>query len=423
MIARWSVPRVATLAGCASTVGFLAFALAPMGMLYSRGRFLNLALVVAVIAFATARLLVKRLRSTLVDRLPALHAAEAKVGLALVLYAALSLCWTPAPLAGAESLATLVSVVASIVVLYALIEPSERRPCFVMLIVGIAVAATAAIIDLLRAGPGRSAEMPMAGYFGGIPYPWLFNQALTTFCMVVWLGVGFAWVNAGRGIALALLFLVSVAIALSVSQSAQLGLAVGTVVAILGHTKAATGRLVAKSVIGACLAALLLAPAFGTIVTRLLPDSVAGFAHSAAARLGIWRAFGGAALAALPGGWGYYSSRFLAQLPRAVQAAAPDAGWLRSPHPHNMPLQIWVELGVPGIMAALVLLALLGRRLVECPAEIRPWLAAAVGATATVGCVSHNASLAWWFGALGLVVLLSAIWLDDRRFRIEHPMR
>ena len=72
---------------------------------------------------------------------------------------------------------------------------------------------------------------------------------------------------------------------------------------------------------------------------------------SAAHRLLIW-SFVGDRIAEHPlAGWGLNSSR---AIPGGKDPIEPGASWLPL-HPHNAPLQLWLELGVPGA----VLLALL----------------------------------------------------------------
>lgn len=80
-------------------------------------------------------------------------------------------------------------------------------------------------------------------------------------------------------------------------------------------------------------------------------------------------------------------------------------------HPHNLPLQVWVELGLPGaVLAVLVLLALLRRlETVSVPAH-RPFFYAAAAAGMTLDATAFGAWQTWWLGGqlLAVTALLTA---------------
>jgi len=78
-------------------------------------------------------------------------------------------------------------------------------------------------------------------------------------------------------------------------------------------------------------------------------------------------------------------------------------------HPHNGPLQVWLELGAIGAVLLATTLALAVRRLYARARDGAAVLAAtAWGLTATIiACLSYGLWQSWWLGALWL----SAAWL------------
>ncbi|TCZ59818.1 O-antigen ligase family protein [Roseicella aquatilis] len=169
-------------------------------------------------------------------------------------------------------------------------------------------------------------------------------------------------------------------------------------------------RLVPR-LLGAALALSILAMpvALGPVLARGLPAD--GIPPSAAHRLLIWD-FVTDRIAERPIlGWGMESSR---AIPGHRDHPAPEAldrfrlagpgtpPWLPVAqllplHPHNMALQIWLELGLPGALLAAALALLLG----QAAARSRwPAVATAALAAATVtGMLSFGAWQEWWVGA------------------------
>ena len=129
-----------------------------------------------------------------------------------------------------------------------------------------------------------------------------------------------------------------------------------------------------------------------------------GVKFSAAHRLLIW-SFVGDHIAEHPlRGWGLEASR---AIPGGSEPIRTDQTWLPL-HPHNAPLQVWLELGVPGA----VLFALLGGWFwlavgsIEWP---RLYAAAACGAL-TAAFVASTATYGvwqeWWEGTLSVALFL-----------------
>ncbi len=140
--------------------------------------------------------------------------------------------------------------------------------------------------------------------------------------------------------------------------------------------------------------------------------------QSAEHRLLIW-SFVGDRIAEHPiAGWGLDSSR---SIPGGSDLIQHGETWLPL-HPHNAPLQLWLELGVPGAVLS-ALLAASAWLALGAAAWPRGFAAAAGGALATgsvAACATYGIWQEWWLGTLlfsvflVLVMARSAV-VEDRR--------
>jgi O-antigen ligase len=96
-------------------------------------------------------------------------------------------------------------------------------------------------------------------------------------------------------------------------------------------------------------------------------------------------------------GWGLHASR---SMPGAKETVARGAEILPL-HPHNGPLQLWLELGAIGAVLGAALLAWLARNAVSAAQ------AAALAAMLAVGSVSFGLWQGWWMAAIWLLVGLA----------------
>jgi exopolysaccharide production protein ExoQ len=124
-------------------------------------------------------------------------------------------------------------------------------------------------------------------------------------------------------------------------------------------------------------------------------------------RLLIWF-FVGERIAEKPlSGWGLDTAR---AIPGGNEWIRPGQPWLPL-HPHNVPLQLWLELGVPGA----VLFALVAARLWRALGRARwPRLIAAAGAGGLAAALfemlgTYGIWEAWWIGTLWLSLFLILI--------------
>jgi len=200
------------------------------------------------------------------------------------------------------------------------------------------------------------------------------------------------------------------AICLLVGDAARIAFVLGVVAAVpLYLWRAPLARLAAgASVVLIVTAPLIFPPLAGVAPVR---HEAEDFKFSAWHRLEIW-SFVGRHIAEKPVlGWGLDSSR---AIPGGADLTPEGRAWLPL-HPHNAPLQLWLELGVPGA----ALLALLAARLwLALGAAQWPRLyAAAAGASLVTGFVvalgSYGVWQEWWvsseFLTLFLVLVLAGL--------------
>jgi O-antigen ligase len=131
------------------------------------------------------------------------------------------------------------------------------------------------------------------------------------------------------------------------------------------------------------------------------------FKSSAGHRLLIW-SFVGERIAERPLlGWGLDASR---AIPGGNQEARLGQNWL-SLHPHDAPLQVWLELGTPGAALFAALVGLFWLRLDRLVGP-RLYIAAAGGSLAAVLApvfAAYGVWQEWWIGTLALALFLIAV--------------
>ena len=126
------------------------------------------------------------------------------------------------------------------------------------------------------------------------------------------------------------------------------------------------------------------------------------FRNSGLHRLYIWR-FAAERVAEHPlRGWGLDAARSMP----GGEAPSPVGGQLMMMHPHNGPLQVWLELGLPGILALLVLMAMAGGGILA--QSVHPTTQAALGAVLVAGfavlCLGFGIWQTWWIGVMSMTV-------------------
>ncbi len=199
-------------------------------------------------------------------------------------------------------------------------------------------------------------------------------------------------------------------------ESAKLALVAG-----LAATAAARRfpRAVPRAVGAALALAILAAPLLATAVLRPGLDA-ASWPESAAHRLMVWD-FTASRIAEAPVlGHGMEASRALPggrdapgdeRLRRFGLGDGRAAEWIRRSeilplHPHNLALQVWLELGAVGAALAAWLAWALGAAAARGPNPAGA--AGAMAAGAVVAMLSYGAWQHWWVAALALAAVAAA---------------
>ncbi|HXC91508.1 MAG TPA: O-antigen ligase family protein [Stellaceae bacterium] len=319
----------------------------------------------------------------------------------LLVWGAVSAAWSPEPQRALVEAARLAGIFAASLAMTAAADfVAAPRRLSALLLAGFAVALVMATLDLATHGA-------LTTPFSERAYQpaWL-NQASVAFAVLL-LPTSAALVVDGRRLAgWVFAALGAATIFVLAGTAAKAALAAGVPFAVLcGYRRAWAARGAAVLVVLAIVTAPL-------TFARL--DGVSGLVHvadmvklSAGHRLLIW-SFVGDRVAEHPlRGWGLDSSR---AIPGGKEPIRLNEVWLPL-HPHNAPLQLWLELGVPGVVpfalfAGWLLLAF-GRT------DWQHLYAAAAGGGLAAAFVASVATYGvwqeWWEGTLSFSLFMTLV--------------
>jgi O-antigen ligase len=315
----------------------------------------------------------------------------------LVVWGLVSAAWSPDWWRSVDQAVRLTGLVVAALAMTAAGVISAPRRLGLFLLAGFSVAMLIAIVDLATAGALSKA------FSDRIYQPAWLNQAADGFAILL-LPAAAALAGSGyRRPALALSAAGALTILMLDGTAAKAALAAGAAVGLLCCWRRAwVARVAAVLTVFAVITAPL---SFGRL------DRVSSIHHTADAvklsaghRLLIW-SFVADRIAEHPlRGWGLDSSR---AIPGGSDPIRPGETWLPL-HPHNAPLQVWLELGVPGA----VLLALLCGWLWLALAAV-PWprlYGAAAAGSLTAGLAASVATYGvwqeWWQGTLSFSLFM-----------------
>lgn len=242
------------------------------------------------------------------------------------------------------------------------------------------------------------------------------NRPTLTLTMLLW---PTAALLARRGMGwtvLALAAAVVAASAVSTSGASKFCLAVGSITALASWFAPRWSLRVATVTL---LLLVAVQPVFGDLAARMLPQRLVEASAEAhpSERIAIWQSYGEVARLRLLTGIGFGSAPAAGRDPVAGEVDREDRTMLDVGHPHDAPLQVWVELGLPGALAlgGAILAVALGLRRLEGAAR-HAGLAALMAASA-VCLVDHEAWQGWWAGVMGFGFALFTVMPADRAAR------
>jgi hypothetical protein len=316
----------------------------------------------------------------------------------LVLWGAISALWSVAPMRTLAVAARLAGLFAAGLVLAAatghIVAP--RRLAF-FLLAGLALGIVMALTDLATGGA-------LSSLFSDRLYrATRLNQGSMTFAILL-LPAGAALVYLGHPV-LGVLLAAATAVTIYAlaGTAAKAALLAGLPIGLLFYRSPTRLANIAAVV---AVIAIVTAPLTLARLERLpgLSEKADTFKVSAGHRLLIWSFAADRIAEHTLLGWGLDSSR---AIPGGADPIRPGESWMPL-HPHNAALQLWLELGVPGVVLFALLIALAWRALARA-AWPRLFVAAAA-ASLTIGLVGCFATYGmwqeWWLGTLWFSLFL-----------------
>jgi hypothetical protein len=312
-----------------------------------------------------------------------LASLTAAVGLCLVLWAALSIIWTPFPAeAGIRVLKGIVTV-GLVIAAAAVLASRSVGPDALMLPGGVAAAACAVVLVSLIGAPG-SAHIEPDGTT-------TLDRAAIGLVLLVWPALA---VSALRGLpAAAGALAAAIAIAVFAARLPVGILALGAGALVYAAARLRRGRT--RFALGIFFAALILLCPLIPLAVRLvggnnLPD--------VAAPLKIWGDILAADGARILTGHG---------LDTATRGIA--YGYLPARTPHSLLFEIWYELGIVGAALAALFTYRVFMALGRAPRVIAPYLLAGFTTGLVVTILGLGTAQVWWLTLVGLDVLAFAV--------------
>jgi exopolysaccharide production protein ExoQ len=310
----------------------------------------------------------------------------------LLIWGAFSALWSVDPLRSLIVAARLAGLVA---IGLALIAAADRitapRRLNLLLLAGLALGVLMAAADLVTHGAVGAPFTDRAYQAAGL------NRASVSFAILL-LPAGAVLLCRGQTIvALMLASITATVICLLAGTAAKGALLVGLPAGVALY--ALRPRFARVAAVASVVIAVTAPLTFAKLAQlSVFSESADAVKLSAGHRLYIWSFAGDRIAEHALTGWGLDASR---AMPSGSDPIRPGQTWMPL-HPHNAPLQLWLELGVPGavVFALLVALAWLALAEVDWP---RPF-AAAAGASLMAALAASLASYGmweeWWLSTL-----------------------
>ncbi|KQP58693.1 hypothetical protein [Methylobacterium sp. Leaf112] len=317
-------------------------------------------------------------------------------GLLVILWAALSLVWTPFLDLAAERLLNLIATILLTFAGYLALPERMRSANLYLLPVGTAAAALVAILLGLFGHrlPGTPTEIDGT-----------LDRGLTLLALLVWPAV--AWLRSrGRDLeSLGLALLVAVALVVSPNALQLTALAAGAAAFALTSLRPFLGVRVAS--LGA--AALLVGAPLLPFLARPVASTLLGPASPGALSLKTWQKIVTTEPLRLVTGHGFETA-LRGRIVNLLPANAPT----------TLLFELWYELGVVGAVAAAFALQAAIRRSGRGTPVLVPGAMAAFAAAFTITCIGVGLTVMWWLTTL-TVVILAFVAVARGQFRTRRP--
>jgi hypothetical protein len=314
-------------------------------------------------------------------------------GLVLVLWAALSLVWTPFVPQASERLLNIVAMGLMALAGYLALPERMRSANLYLLPVGLGLAAMISIPMLIREG-GRLEPDGL-----GV------ERGMVLLVLLLWPAV--TWLHSrGRNLeAVALALAVGLGAFLTASVLPLIGLVAGSVAFAI---TAASPRIGSR-LIGLLMAVLLVAAPALPFLLKPLASAIPGIAPSVVASLDAWQALILKEPLRLVTGHGLETSwrgRMFGLVPPAA--------------PFSLLFEIWYELGVVGALSGAALLFQAASSAGGGRPILGPGIMAAFATAFALGACGIGTAQIWWFTAL-IVLVLIFVAVERGQFRTKRP--
>ncbi len=361
------------------------------------------------------------LRYVTLGRIPAVQRNAIVAAVVLILFwAAVSALWSVAPRMPLKQTGVMVAL--TVVCAAAGQVGGERHTAvWKWIIAGLGIGFFMIAIELEFDGVLNGGLAALTGSEKGWRAPRL-NRAIALSLLLLWPAMWYLRRTGRTLMGLGFFVLAVVIVVFSPSASIKIAFVAGTV--IWGAVRF-WGRPVVHVFTGAAILILLLAPVWvSSVVTPdRLHSTMPNIGMSALHRTFMWEFAVDRTLDRPVLGWGFDSSRRLPGGDIAIQSdffrtARPEP--VMGTHPHNWPVQIWVELGGIGALLFAGLLAAVGRTIATWDSDRgrQAAMAACLGFAFVLVNLMWGIWQSWWLASLGLPFLLFPVF---SRLTDEEP--
>ncbi|MFC0283124.1 O-antigen ligase family protein [Camelimonas abortus] len=313
--------------------------------------------------------------------------------------AAASLLWHPFPRLGLFAIGEGFIPFLAAIVLGLALGPLDRPAMFRLCAALFALAAIEVSVELWTGLAWRHAIGSRTALF-------VLNKPAICLVVLYWPLLALAEGMARRALVMgALAALMAAAVFKSVSGASMVAFVAAALTFVLASR---LPRLAWALVMAGLFAGLALAPVKGVLAERFIPDHVLDRLERVHARerVVIWGDFGAVVKVSPLSGEGFGVSPRMAETPAAARVPQSRRTLLAVGHPHDMFLQLWVELGAAGVLLAAAALGWLAWATRRLPAPRMAPVLACLAAVTVFAEVGHGAWQGWWVAILGA----AAIW-------------